>query len=235
MEDLLTILYDASAWVVPLLIAITFHEAAHGFVAKLFGDPTAKIAGRMTLNPFKHIDPVGTVALPGLLIAGGSPVIFGFAKPVPVNFSLLSPQHIGQVCVAAAGPGINILLALISAVLLHVEAVVTPEQAPWLFMVLYRSLIANCVLAVFNLLPILPLDGGRVVHALLPSKNLRYYWEKTERGGLWVVIILLFLPLFFNADILGKYIKSGAGGMVEVILDITGHSERGGDLRNNGL
>ncbi|NBO19943.1 MAG: site-2 protease family protein, partial [Proteobacteria bacterium] len=153
---------DISAWVVPVLTAIILHEVAHGWVAEKLGDPTARILGRITLNPLRHIDPVGTILFPAVLIAINAPLVFGSAKAVPVNFSLLRPKRLGMALVALAGPATNVLLALLSGLLLHIDKLVTPEQAPWLFTNLYRSLMLNCVLISFNLIPLLPLDGGRV-------------------------------------------------------------------------
>src|SRR5579863_9167345 len=110
---------EASAWVIPVIIAITFHEAAHGFVAHLFGDDTAWRLGRVTFNPLKHIDPVGTILLPGMLLLLRSPFLFGYAKPVPVNFRALRSPRIGMILVAAAGPAMNIVLAILAALAFH--------------------------------------------------------------------------------------------------------------------
>lgn len=227
MPHLPNMFLDASAWVLPVLIAITFHEAAHGFVARLFGDSTATLEGRVTFNPLCHIDPFGTVLLPALLLLAQSPVLFGYARPVPVTFAKLSPRRLGEVCVAAAGPGVNVLLAVACALLLHMERFVSPEAAPWLYITLYRGLIINCVLAVFNLLPILPLDGGRVVHALLPGK-LQGVWSATERFGLLVVLALLFLPNVIHFDLM-KRIGGISGQLTEHILEATGNGTRMAD------
>lgn len=191
-------LAEVSSFIIPLVIAITMHEAAHGFVADMLGDNTARIMGRVTFNPFRHVDLFGTIILPGLLIFSGSPVL-GWAKPVPVNFSNLRNWRYGSISVALAGPLTNIILGFISAIALHIDLFITPEQAPWVFMNLYNSVYINIILAVFNLLPILPLDGGRVLNALLPYKIARIY-SRSERFGM-ALIFMLFIVAYFLRDL----------------------------------
>lgn len=219
---------DATAWVLPVLLAVTLHEAAHGWMAKRFGDRTATEAGRVSFNPLRHVDLFGTVLLPGMLLLAHSPVLFGYAKPVPVNMNRLWPRRKGELCVAAAGPATNVLLALGSALLLHLDAFITPEQAPWIYMNLYRSVIINCSLAVFNLLPILPLDGGRVVHAMLPEQPAMR-WARSERYGILLVLVLLFIPALGGVNILGSVVGGGAGALVETVLQLTGNGTAGLD------
>src|SRR3984893_8120715 len=161
-------LYGVSVWVLPLVIAITFHEAAHGFVAHYFGDDTAWKLGRVSFNPLRHIDPFGTLMLPAMLLLSHSPFLFGYAKPVPVNFRALRNPRIGMVLVALAGPATNIALALFAAAAFHVLAFVPAGAAQWLADNLKNALVINVVLAVFNMLPIPPLDAGRVAVGLLP-------------------------------------------------------------------
>src|ERR1700728_870504 len=164
-----TTLYTVSVWVLPLVIAITFHEAAHGFVAHHFGDNTAWDQGRVSFNPLRHIDPFGTLIMPAILLLSHSPFLFGYAKPVPVNFRALRNPRIDMVWVALAGPATNIALALFAATAFHVVDYVPESAAQWLFDDLKNALVINIVLAIFNMLPIPPLDGGRVAVGLLPD------------------------------------------------------------------
>jgi len=217
-------LIDASAWVLPAILAITMHEAAHGWMAERFGDPTARNLGRVTFNPLKHVDRVGTLLIPGALLLAHSPVMFGYAKPVPVNFGQLKPERLGLVMVALAGPGANILLALITGLLLHVENFITPEQSPWLFLNLYRSIVFNCVLAIFNLIPILPLDGGRIVDSLLPGRA-RSAYRKTERYGVFIIIGLLILPVMLGNSAMQDIIREPVFWLLHQILWLTGNGE----------
>ncbi len=184
--------YAVSVWLVPVILAITFHEAAHGWMAERFGDTTARALGRVTFNPIKHIDPIGTLLLPGLLLLVQAPVLFGYAKPVPVNFARLDHPKRDMIWVALAGPGVNIGLAYASALLLHLTYPPSSQVTDWLSQNLINSMQINILLAIFNMLPIPPLDGGRVLTGLLPRP---YAWQfaKIERYGLFILIGLLFL------------------------------------------
>ncbi len=181
--------FSIAVWALPLLVAVILHEVAHGYVAFRLGDPTAKMLGRLTLNPIPHVDLFGTVLLPGMLILSGSPFVFGYAKPVPVNFRMLRNPKRDMVWVAAAGPATNVVLAAISATLLKFVGVGGTELGLAGTMLLY-SVFINITLAVFHMLPIPPLDGGRVVVGLLPPR-LAVAYAQLERVGMLVVVVLL--------------------------------------------
>ncbi len=204
MNSLENIVYTASVWVAPVLLAITLHEAAHGYVAWRLGDDTAKVMGRVTFNPLKHVDRFGTVILPALLLIMRSPFLFGWAKPVPVNFARLRHPRRDMVWVAAAGPGTNLALAFASALLIHVAFMMAEPVESWLVENLTNSILINLVLMVFNLLPLPPLDGGRIAVGLLP-KELAMPLARLERFGLFIIVGMLFiLPLIgsrLGADI----------------------------------
>ncbi len=190
--DLSGMLYSASTWVLPVLIAITFHEAAHGYVAWRLGDDTAYRRGRVTFNPLRHVDPVGTVILPAALFLMSAPFLFGWAKPVPVAFHRLRQPRRDMVLVAAAGPGINLALAAVSALLFHFVAHLPDTVGLWLALCLARSILINLILAIFNMLPLPPLDGGRIAVGLLP-RELALPLARLERFGMLIIIGLVFL------------------------------------------
>jgi Zn-dependent protease len=192
MMDLAGIAYQISVWALPVIIAITFHEAAHGWMAERLGDDTARRLGRVTLNPVKHVDPFGTIILPGLLLLLRAPFIFGYAKPVPVAFHRLNNPKRDMIWVALAGPGMNILLALVSAFGLRYAMYLPDFAVGWAAANLERSILINVILAVFNMLPIPPLDGGRVLTGLLPMPYAARF-ARIERYGFLILIALLFL------------------------------------------
>ncbi len=220
-------LSDALAWVLPLILAVTLHEVAHGWAALLFHDDTAKRARRLSLNPLRHIDRFGTIILPGLLYLMHSPVLLGYARPVPVDFNRLAPPRTGMFCVAVAGPLTNIVLALMCGVLLHLDRVVTPEDAPLFFRMLYLSIQINCVLAALNLLPLLPLDGGRMLNAVLPE-SLRPLHTRSERFGFPLILLMLLLPAFVGIDLPGMLIGTPAEWLMEHVLVLTGNGRIAG-------
>jgi len=187
-------------WAVPVVFAITLHEAAHGYVAKLFGDHTAEMLGRISLNPLKHIDPIGTLLVPGVLLAlawinKSPPFVFGWAKPVPVNAGNLRDPKRDMIWVAAAGPGSNFLQALVWALVLVATASTGMWPSAAFFEMADIGFKVNLILMALNLLPIPPLDGGRVLAGLLP-KSASAGFARFERYGLFVVLALLGLRVF---------------------------------------
>ena len=184
-------------WVVPLSLAIILHEVAHGWMANKLGDPTAKNLGRLTLNPISHVDPVGTLLVPGLLLLSGSSFLFGWAKPVPVMFHRLRNPRRDMVWVALAGPAANFLMMFFWAFMLKlVFTTMSYDSSNFSFLtgVMQRGIKINIVLMVFNLLPMMPLDGGRVVHGLLPQE-MGDKFAMTERYGMFIVFGLLVTGL----------------------------------------
>ena len=204
MSNAIEFIISASTWVVPVLFAVTLHEAAHGFAAKLFGDDTAQRLGRLSLNPIRHIDPVGTVLIPALLLITAAPFLFGYAKPVPVAFHRLHPQRLGVIGVAVAGPLTNVLLAIVSILLLVWLPSFSPAVNDWLGTMLNQSIWLNCILAVFNMLPIPPLEGGRVLTAISPLPIARVL-ARMEKTGMIILIGLVFLLPYVTSK-LGIYL-----------------------------
>jgi Zn-dependent protease len=221
-------LYGASTWILPVLIAITFHEAAHAFVAYHFGDDTASKLGRVSFNPLKHIDPFGTVLLPAMLLLSHSPFLFGYAKPVPVNFRALRNPRLDMVFVAAAGPATNILLATLAAAAFHLVSFVPEGAAPWIADNVKNALVLNVILAIFNLLPIPPLDGGRIAVGLLPDA-LAVPLSRLEPFGMLILIALLIVvPMVgtqfgLSLDVVSTGLRAVTDVVIGLILLLTGH------------
>jgi Zn-dependent protease len=208
------ILFYISVYVPPLLFAITLHEAAHGYAAKYFGDTTAYVLGRVSLNPSKHVDPVGTILLPGLMILFGMPFVFGWAKPVPVSFGNLRRPKQDMVYVALAGPLANLVMAFAWGIFLAIIVNIGIQSEVLLSMGLV-GVKFNCILMIFNLLPLPPLDGGRILVGLLPT-NLSMSLARVEPYGMWIVIALLMLGG------LDKFLASGVYHMTRIILSLVG-------------
>ena len=207
MQDLIQTI---TVYALPVLFAITLHEAAHGYVARLCGDHTATIAGRVTLNPIRHIDPIGTLLVPAAILLlssiGGGGFLFGWAKPVPVNFGNLNRPKQQMIWVAAAGPGANLLMAILWALALRVFAAVDVDE-PFFIEMARAGVFVNIGLMALNLLPVPPLDGGRMLTGMLPA---RYAWRfaRIEPYGLFIVLALMathtlgfFLAPFYKLGI----------------------------------
>ena len=223
-------LREASTLVLPVVIAVTFHEAAHGFVAYRLGDDTARQAGRVTFNPLKHIDLFGTMILPALLLLSSSGrFMFGYAKPVPVNFRRLNHPRQDMVWVAVAGPATNVLLAIASSLLFYGVDLMPPSPARWLAANLVNSIQFNALICVFNMLPLPPLDGGRVAVGLLPDA-LALPLARVERYGMLILLLLLFVLPYIgeqtgrNLNILGWLIGAPKEALIRFVLAITGQS-----------
>ena len=221
--------FEASTWVIPVIVAITFHEAAHGFVALLCGDETAWRLGRVSFNPLKHVDPFGTLLLPGLLLLLRSPFLFGYAKPVPVNFRALRHPRRDMILVAAAGPGMNLALATLAGLALHLVVDLPDTSRQWAQLSLRNAIIINVLLAVFNMLPIPPLDGGRIAVGLLP-KFLALPLAALEPFGLLILIVLLFFVPMLGAQIgidlgiISRVVAVVTSRIIEAIGAVTGNS-----------
>jgi Zn-dependent protease len=214
------IIYQIAVWLVPLVIAIVFHEVAHGLVARRLGDPTAAERGRLTLNPIRHIDPFGTVILPLILAISHAPV-FGWAKPVPVNYRRLKRPRRDMVLVALAGPGMNLLLAVIGAAIL--AAAVFLAGPRFLIDMAYVFVMTNIFLGVFNLLPVPPFDGGHVVEGLLPPPLAQRFRRIGRYSLLVFVMLLLVIPaLSPSLNVVGRVISPLVQWLATGLLGVFG-------------
>ena len=223
-----SVLFTASVWTLPILLAVTMHEAAHGWAAWKLGDDTAKRMGRVTFNPLRHIDLFGTVLLPALLLlVSGGRMMFGFAKPVPVDFGRLNRPRRDMILVALAGPVTNLLIAFASAGLFHGLSLFEEDLQHWLGYNLANSVWINILLFVFNMLPLPPLDGGRVAVGLLPP-SLGYRLARLERAGILIILIALFvLPwiggkLRLDLNVFWWLVGGPAEYLSSVVYTITG-------------
>lgn len=221
------ILLEIAVWLIPLVIAIVFHEVAHGLVARRLGDPTAEERGRLTLNPMKHVDPFGTVILPLVLAVTHAGAIFGWAKPVPVNYAKLRHPRRDMVLVALAGPGMNLLLALVGALILAATLGLSRDPrnliAAFIAANALNFVLINVFLGVFNLLPIPPFDGGHVVEGVLPP-SLAGSFRQIGRFSLLVfVVLLLILPQISpKADVVRRVVSPIVDGIVRLFLGLFG-------------
>ncbi|KPJ67328.1 MAG: peptidase [Coxiella sp. DG_40] len=188
----LSTLQKVAIWILPVLFAITVHEVAHGWVASKLGDKTALIMGRLTLNPLKHIDPIGTILVPGILLLLGG-IVFGWAKPVPVTYENLNHPKRDMAIVAAAGPIANLLMAIIWAFIAKLGTILVQNDFSWAFAIIYMGqagILINLVLMILNLIPIPPLDGSRVVSGFL-SARAAFKYNRLEPYGFFILLILL--------------------------------------------
>jgi len=220
------IVFEIAVWLVPLVIAIVFHEVAHGLVARRLGDPTAEEKGRLSLNPIRHIDPIGTVVLPMILAISHAPV-FGWAKPVPVDYRRLNNPRRDMILVALAGPGMNLLLALIGTAILAVTIMTADGARDGIAAIVAANalnfVLINIFLAVFNLLPVPPFDGGHVVEGLLPSSLARSFRKIGRFSLLVLIVLLLVLPAISpSADIVARIVSPIVGAIARTFLGIFG-------------
>jgi Zn-dependent protease len=215
------IVFQVATWLIPLIVAIVLHEISHGWVANAFGDPTARDLGRLSPNPIRHVDPIGTVVLPLVLAVSGAPV-FGWAKPVPVVAQRMRNPRVHMMLVALAGPGMNLLLALLAGIVL---ALVRPDGPPsgagelFLLLNLVNFIAINLFLAVFNLLPIPPFDGGHVVEGLLPRRLAIHYAKLARFGFPLLIFLLLILPMLVpKANLVERVVRPPVEWLLRLFL-----------------
>ena len=217
-------LFQIATWLIPLIIAIVFHEVSHGLVARRLGDPTAAERGRLTFNPIRHVDPFGTVVLPLILALSHAP-IFGWAKPVPVNYRRLRHPRRDMVLVALAGPGMNILLALLGAIALAATLMFASEPyseaTRFIAQNAFNFVPINLFLAVFNLLPIPPFDGGHVVQGLLPS-SVAPSFARIGRYSLLVLVVLLLVLPAIGINVVGHVVSPLVDSLARGLLGLFG-------------
>ena len=226
MDMITNLAVGLATWAIPVFIAITLHEAAHGYAAYKLGDNTAKLAGRLTLNPVRHIDPFGTILLPILLLLLGG-VIFGYAKPVPVNPRNFSSPRGHMAIVAAAGPLSNLFLAIVGGLLIYTATIVPDFLSTWWVTNLSNFIFINCLLVALNILPLPPLDGSRVVSGILPEPLARKY-NKIEPYGILILVGVIFvLPMAgrivgLNLDLARVLVLQPAQTLYDIVLTIIG-------------
>ncbi|ATX80137.1 Zn-dependent protease (includes SpoIVFB) [Mariprofundus aestuarium] len=218
--DIDGIIQKISIWALPVLLAIILHEVAHGWVAEKLGDNTARWMGRLTLNPIKHIDPVGTILIPLGLVLLGSPFLFGYAKPVPIDFRKLHNPKRDMIWVALAGPATNLILALLSTALLAL-VMTLPTSLFWIIeplaLMCQASIIINMVLCIFNLIPLPPLDGGRIAVGLLPGP-MAWQLSRLEPYGFMIIIALLVFGVLQN--VIGPMVMGSSFWLINLVLPV---------------
>lgn len=229
MGDVAGFIFAASTWVLPALLAITLHEAAHGWAAWKMGDDTAMRLGRVSFNPLRHVDPMGTVVVPGLLLLFKAPFLFGWAKPVPVDFWKLPSPRRDMAIVAIAGPGVNLAQAYAAMLLFHLLPLFGGLADTWIAANLENAIAINLILCVFNMIPLPPLDGGRVAVGWLPLPLARPLARLEPYGMVILLILLLVVPLAareFGADWnpLFELITPVVAGLRDILLELSGHS-----------
>jgi len=212
----LNLVQKIAVWVVPVLLAITVHEVAHGWIARKLGDNTAFMLGRLTLNPLKHVDPMGTIVIPGLLLLMQAGFIFGYAKPVPINWKNLRHPKRDMALVAAAGPGANLLMAIGWALLIRL-GLLLGETGMALVLMGVAGITINIILMVLNLLPLPPLDGGRVMTGLLPGP-WAYKFSRIEPYGFFILIALLV------TGVLGMVLWPVISAVMSMVVPVSGLS-----------
>lgn len=200
-----------------LILSITLHEAAHGYAARALGDDTAERMGRISLNPLRHVDLIGTFLLPGLLLLSQAPFLFGYAKPVPVNFERLKSPHRDQIIVAGAGPAMNFFLAFLSSLALHFIPLLPQTFQPHGTYALVSGISFNIILALFNLLPLPPLDGSRILAGILPPSYSSFFLRLEKWGMLILLFIIVGLPML-GINPIGFALKAAANEIIEIIL-----------------
>lgn len=228
IPDIADLARAVSVWALPVLLAITLHEAAHGWAAWKLGDDTARRLGRVSFNPLRHVDPFGTVVLPAMiLLLSGGRFMLGYAKPVPVAVERLRNPRWHMVLVAAAGPAANLLIAFVAALLLHTLPYLPSFALEWAGRNLENAILFNLVIAVFNMMPLPPLDGGRIVTGLLPYR-LAVPFARLERWGLLIVLGLVFLLPFLgnrigmDLDLFSSVILGTAYALAVLVLTVAG-------------
>ena len=219
------LLFDLATWLIPLVVAIVLHEISHGWVANAFGDHTARDLGRLSPNPIRHVDPIGTLVLPLMLAVAGAPV-FGWAKPVPVVAKNMRNPRLNMMLVALAGPAMNLLLGLIAVFALAAAVSVVVPGTPggaFLFVTLEKFLIINIFLAVFNMLPLPPFDGGHVVEGLLPRPLAARYAKLGKYGFLLLILLLVVLPMIVpQANVVGRLVVPPVKLLLGFFLGLVG-------------